>query len=117
LPAVPTAARRYGDEVEGESRGPVTAARTALVLVWVAATLLGLAVAATTRIGPVLLTVTARHGVHVGDVVAFVVAYTAALVITLRLLRSRRPVGRARRVPPDGRDAATIGPHLPEPPP
>ncbi len=61
----------------------------AVVLLWGAATLLGLGVAATTRIGPVLFTVTDSHGVHLGDLVAFAAAYCAALVITHRVLARR----------------------------
>lgn len=55
-----------------------------IILVWGAATLLGLGVAATTRIGPILFSVSANHGVHLGDLVAFAAAYGAALVTTLR---------------------------------
>jgi hypothetical protein len=61
------------------------ARRTMLIGVWVAATLFGLGVAATTRIGPIVLTVSTSHGVHLGDLLAFAVAYSAALAITLRL--------------------------------
>jgi hypothetical protein len=64
-------------------------ARAAVVLVWVAATLFGLGVAATTKIGPIVLTVSARHGVHLGDLLAFAVSYSAALMITVRMLRPR----------------------------
>jgi hypothetical protein len=65
-------------------RGRVRARRGRLIAVWGIATLLGLAVAATTWIGPVVLVLTRNHGVHLGDLVAFAMAYTAALVITLR---------------------------------
>jgi hypothetical protein len=67
--------------------GRTPARRAAAVLTWIAATLLGLAVAATTRVGPILLVISANHGVHLGDLVAFAVVYAAALVITLGLLR------------------------------
>ena len=52
-------------------------------LAWIGATLFGLAVAATTTIGPVVLNVTRSHGVHMGDLVAFSVAYVVALLVTL----------------------------------
>ncbi|MHA6627493.1 hypothetical protein ACU61A_18800 [Pseudonocardia sichuanensis] len=67
-----------GGVVSGRHRGAF------LVAVWVTATLLGLAVAATTRIGPVLLALTRNHGVHLGDLVAFAAIYGGALVVTLR---------------------------------
>ncbi|GAA0907462.1 hypothetical protein [Pseudonocardia zijingensis] len=69
--------------------------RVALVWLWGAATLLGLAVAAMTRIGPVLLTVSGSHGVHVGDLIGFTVAYGGALVGTRRVLARARPDGLA----------------------
>lgn len=77
--------------MEGERlarRRPVTR-RVTVVAAWVLATLLGLGVAATTRIGPTVLTLSTNHGVHLGDVVAFAVAYAAALMITLRLRTMR----------------------------
>jgi hypothetical protein len=64
--------------------------RTFLVVAWGAATFFGLAVAALTRIGPVLLMLTPRHGVHVGDVIAFAVAYSAAAAFTVRSLLVNR---------------------------
>jgi hypothetical protein len=81
---------RYRDEVVGDGGGQKRAHRAVVVvLAWAAATLLGLVVAVTTRIGPVVLTVSARHGVHLGDLLAFAAAYAAAVVITLRMLASR----------------------------
>ena len=65
------------------------ARRVVVIVVWVAATLIGLATAATTRIGPIVLTVSAHHGVHVGDLLAFAAAYSAALAVTLRVLPAR----------------------------
>jgi hypothetical protein len=89
---VPTAVRReltgfrYRYDVADEG-GRVRASRSAAVtLVWVAATLVGLVVAATTKIGPVLLTISARHGIHLGDLLAFAVSYATALVITAVVL-------------------------------
>jgi hypothetical protein len=72
--------------------------RAAVIAVWVAATLLGLGVAATTRIGPVVLRISAGHGVHLGDLLAFAVVYAAALVLTFRsrprLVSSAQPCPR-----------------------
>ena len=64
-----------------------TARRTMLILVlWGAATAFGLVFAAWTAVGPILLTLSPRHGVHVGDLVAFAAVYTVAAVLTRRLL-------------------------------
>ena len=61
-----------------------TTGRFALVgTAWAGATLFGLAVAAETTIGPVLVSLSRNHGVHLGDVVAFGVAYLVALVVTV----------------------------------
>ena len=70
-------AEEPGEVLSGRNR------RTFLVAVWVGATLLGLALAATTRIGPVVLALSRSHGVHLGDLVAFAVVYAVALAITL----------------------------------
>jgi hypothetical protein len=67
------------------ARRPVGA--RSLVVVWVLATAVGLLVAVTTKIGPILLRVTPSHGVHLGDVAAFVLSYVVALIVTLPLLR------------------------------
>jgi hypothetical protein len=69
--------------------GRTGARRAGVVIAWIAATLLGLTVSATTRMGPIVFTVSAHHGVHFGDLLAFAVAYAAALVITLGLLLGR----------------------------
>ena len=61
-----------------------------VVAVWCVATVLVLVVAAETRIGPVLVTLTRRHGVHLGDAVALVVGYTAAALATWWILRVGR---------------------------
>ena len=60
-----------------------------IVAVWGAATAFGLAFAEFTKVGPVLLTLTRSHGVHVGDLMAMLASYTAAAVWTRRLLRGR----------------------------
>ena len=53
-----------------------------ILALWGAATAFGLAFAAWTAVGPVLLTLTRGHGVHAGDLVAFAAAYTRAAVLT-----------------------------------
>ena len=53
---------------------------------WGAATAFGLAFAAWTAVGPVLVILTRGHGVHAGDLVAFAAAYSTAAVLTRRLL-------------------------------
>lgn len=57
---------------------------------WVLATLFGLGVAATTTIGPTVLSLSYNHGVHLGDLVAFAGAYAVAAVITASLLDGHR---------------------------
>ena len=54
--------------------------------IWVVATLFGLGVAATTTIGPTVLSLSYNHGVHLGDLVAFAGAYAVAAVLTAPLL-------------------------------
>ena len=61
-----------------------------IALVWGVATLLGLLVAATTRIGPILVVVVRNHGLHLGDAVTFLVCYLIAAAITLWIVRSAR---------------------------
>lgn len=58
-----------------------------ILIVWGTATMFGLAFAELTRVGPVLLTLSRGHGVHVGDLVAFAAAYSAAVFLTRYLLR------------------------------
>ena len=58
-----------------------------ILVVWGTATMFGLAFAELTRVGPVLLTLSRGHGVHVGDLVAFAAAYSAAVFLTRYLLR------------------------------
>jgi nitrate/nitrite transporter NarK len=60
-----------------------------VLVVWGAATAFGLAFAVWTHVGPVLLTLTHRHGVHVGDLVALLAAYGAAALLTRHLLQQR----------------------------
>lgn len=75
--------------MNGEPRGHRWERRIAAIAAWIAATLVGLVAAATTRIGPTVITISATHGAHLGDLLAFAVSYIAALVITVALLRGR----------------------------
>lgn len=56
--------------------------------VWATASAVALAIAWKTKVGPVLFALSSRHGVHLGDIVAFVVAYTWAGITTMALLAS-----------------------------
>jgi hypothetical protein len=67
---------------------PLLARWPQLLVVWGLATAAGLWTAATTAIGPVLLRLTNSHGVHLGDVVALVIFYGAAAVVTGRIALS-----------------------------
>ena len=67
------------------ARGRVTLA----VLAWVGATVFGLAVAASTRIGPVVVRLSHHHGIHLGDVLAFAGAYAVAALVTAAALDHR----------------------------
>jgi hypothetical protein len=78
--------QRYRDEVEEEPRAGWRPRGITLIAVWIMATLLALGVAATTRIGPILFTLSPRHGVHLGDLLAFAASYATALVITVLVL-------------------------------
>jgi hypothetical protein len=67
----------------------------AVAFVWVAALSVTLVVAAFTKIGPVVLRVTATHGLHLGDVLTGMIMGMLALAVTAvigaqHLLR-RRP--------------------------
>jgi hypothetical protein len=61
-----------------------------ILIVWGTATTFGLAFAELTRVGPVLLTLSRGHGIHVGDLVAFAAAYSAAAFVTRYVLRGSR---------------------------
>ncbi|WP_214402314.1 hypothetical protein [Pseudonocardia lacus] len=90
--------------------------RAALLVVWVLATMGGLLVASTTKIGPVVLALTARHGVHEGDLVGFGIFYGIALLATL-VFRPRRAPARPTSPPlpawprGSGADAPTVRLH------
>jgi hypothetical protein len=71
-----------GERAEPDPQVALARARAALISVWGAATLLGIGAAATTRIGPVVMPISSSHGIHLGDLLVFVVAYLAAAVIT-----------------------------------
>jgi hypothetical protein len=71
-----------------------TVGQVALVVAtWVVAAAAVLAVAAETRVGPIVLTVTGRHGVHAGDVVAGVLCFAAAALLTGRIAQRRPATG------------------------
>ncbi|MGH3566222.1 MAG: hypothetical protein ACRDRH_09350 [Pseudonocardia sp.] len=64
-----------------------------LVLVavtWAVATAFVLAVAAVTDVGRVVLLLSENHGVHAGDVLASIVSFGGALVLTVWILWPRR---------------------------
>ena len=64
------------------------------------ATLVVLYVAATTEAGPILLELSATHGVHAGDVIAGLVAYGSAGALVLIVAEATAPRGRPRSSPP-----------------
>lgn len=66
------------------------ARRVGLLVTWALATVGGLIVASTTKIGPVVLAITENHGVHSGDLVGFALCYGAALLASL-VIRPHRP--------------------------
>ena len=77
--------------VRGDDNGGVSFSRrlVAVVLVWGVATAFGLAIARWTSVGPIVMTLSRGHGVHVGDLVALMAAYTQAALLTRRLLMQR----------------------------
>ncbi len=56
-------------------------------MLWGLTTLIGLVVARTTKIGPVLVIFAPDRGVHTGDIAAFGLCYLAALAASLRIAR------------------------------
>jgi hypothetical protein len=58
-----------------------------LVVAFGLATAAGVLIATTTQVGPVLLSLTDSHGIHLGDVLAFAVFYAAALGAALLVRR------------------------------
>jgi hypothetical protein len=75
-------------------RGRSRALTTALViLVWSVAASAVLVVATETAVGPILIKLSRRHGIHLGDALAFVVFTAAAGALTWLLMRRGRPVG------------------------
>lgn len=61
-----------------------------LAVVWGMAAAAALFISWQTRVGPVVYAVSQRHGVHLGDLAAFVVAAAWAGVLTLALVAPRR---------------------------
>jgi hypothetical protein len=61
--------------------------------IWGTATLTALFIARITKIGPILLNVSGRHGLHAGDAVAVGVALLVAGIATAALVRRWRPWG------------------------
>jgi hypothetical protein len=61
-----------------------------LVTTWGLATAAALLVSWQTKVGPVLAEVSHRHGVHLGDVLAFAVAWSWAGIVSLALLSPAR---------------------------
>lgn len=49
---------------------------------WLAANVAGLYVAAATKWGPVVVTLSARHGVHLGDILAVLLGVAVAMIVT-----------------------------------
>ena len=69
-----------------------------LVAIWGMATVAGLIVARTTKLGPVLAILAPGHGLHLGDVAGFAVCYLTASVATFGLARDQvDPVTTRRR--------------------
>jgi hypothetical protein len=58
-----------------------TPRRLLLTVAWVLATCAALLVAHDTKIGPVLLTISRGHGVHLGDVLSLLVCYGAVALL------------------------------------
>jgi hypothetical protein len=58
--------------------------------VWGLTVAMTLLFAHVTAIGPVLLTLTRTHGVHLGDIVFTLAAFGIAVMISLQLARQRR---------------------------
>ena len=56
---------------------------------WLVAGYVSLWIAATTKIGPVVASVSHNHGVHEGDVVAIVAGIAVASIISVAALRPR----------------------------
>ena len=77
--------------------GLARAARTdrrrvwALVGIWATATLTALFIARITKVGPILLNVSGRHGLHAGDAIAVGLALLVAGLATAALLRRWGP--------------------------
>ena len=64
--------------------------RMAIPAIWVLATAVAVGFAAWTSSGPVVLTFTPTHGVHLGDLVAAAGAYGGAAMVTGDMRRRSR---------------------------
>ena len=62
-----------------------------VLMVWAVAVAAVLLTAVDTRVGPVLFTISRRHGVHLGDVLVLLAAAAIAAVLTWLLLRKPCP--------------------------
>lgn len=72
----------------------------AVTSVWALATAGALVVARRTYVGRVVYSFDDRHGIHLGDLAAFLVAYAWAAVITIALVGEPPQGGRRGRRPP-----------------
>jgi hypothetical protein len=57
-----------------------------ILVTWAVATAAALFLSWQTKVGPVVAHVSARHGVHLGDVAAFAIAWSWAAIVSLALL-------------------------------
>ncbi|MDN5859455.1 MAG: hypothetical protein L0H84_12610 [Pseudonocardia sp.] len=74
----------FADAARVGRRGPSALAHTVVVLgAWALAAVVTMAVARESTIGPVVLAVTRNHGLHAGDVAAFVVMSIFAMIVTI----------------------------------
>lgn len=60
-------------------------------VVWLLSAIVALAVASETRIGPILLQLSPRHGIHTGDVLAVMTAMAISSLFTLLVWRTGGP--------------------------
>lgn len=74
-----------------ERRNPTSPRRIPIVLgIWLVAAVTVLGVARMTAVGPVVLTLSNRHGVHLGDLAALALVVVAAVALTGRVVARRR---------------------------
>jgi hypothetical protein len=58
-------------------------------ITWIAATAICVVFSVATKMGPVVISVTRRHGIHLGDLIAFGLCYAVAIFVTYTIVRSR----------------------------